>query len=111
MCQAKPHSYFPSCPLLYCGESPHLRRGPDRVRRRLTAFPHRMSEPAAKPDPERRRNAALRELIDELLFRVRDANQHLDFWTPEERAKAEQELSTIMSRVRGAALHKSTSPS
>ena len=68
-----------------------------------------MSEPAIKPDPERRRNAALRELIDELLFRVRDANQHLDFWTPEERAKAEQELSTIMSRVRGAALQKSSS--
>jgi len=66
-----------------------------------------MSESAATPDPERRRNAALRELIDELLFRVRDANQHLDFWTPEERAQAEQELSTIMTRVRGAALHKS----
>ena len=68
----------------------------------------RMSQPAAKHDPERRRNAALRELIDELLFRVRDANQHMDFWTPEERAKAEQELNTIMSRVRGAALHKTT---
>ena len=68
---------------------------------------HRMSDPAVKPDLERRRNAALRELIDELLFRVRDANQKLDFWTPEERARAEEELSTIMSRVRGAALHKS----
>jgi len=67
-----------------------------------------MSEPAIKPDLDRRRNAALRELIDELLFRVRDANQHLDFWTPEERAKAEEELNAIMSRVRGAALHKST---
>ena len=65
-----------------------------------------MSEPALKPDVDRRRNAALRELIDELLFRVRDANQHMDFWTPEERARAEQELSTIMSRVRGAALQK-----
>ena len=67
-----------------------------------------MSQAAAKPDLERRRNAALRELIDELLFRVREANQHMDFWTPEERAQAEQELSTIMSRVRGAALHKTT---
>jgi len=67
-----------------------------------------MNEPAAKHDPERRRNAALRELIDELLFRVRDANQHMDFWTPEEREQAEQELNTIMSRVRGAALHKTT---
>jgi len=67
-----------------------------------------MSEPALRPDSERRRNAALRELIDELLFRVREANQHLDFWTPEERASAEQELNAIMSRVRGAALHKTT---
>jgi len=66
-----------------------------------------MSEPALKPDVDRRRNAALRELIDELLFRVRDANQHMDFWTPEERAAAEQELNMIMSRVRGAALHQS----
>ena len=78
-------------------------------RRRIDRFPpNRMSDPAVQPDLERRRNAALRELIDELLFRVREANQHLDFWTPEERAAAEQELSTIMSRVRGAALHKTT---
>jgi hypothetical protein len=67
-----------------------------------------MSHPATKPDQERRKNAALRELIDELLFRVRDANQHIDFWTPEERAKAEEELNMIMTRVRGAALHKSS---
>ena len=66
----------------------------------------RMSEPAIKPDIERRRNAALRELIDELLFKVRDANQHVEFWTPEERKQAEDELSSIMSRVRGATLHK-----
>lgn len=67
-----------------------------------------MGNAATQHDPERRRNAALRELIDELLFKVRDANQRLDFWTPEERARAEEELSTIMSRVRGAALHKSS---
>ena len=67
-----------------------------------------MSNAAVNNDPERRRNAALRELIDELLFRVRDANQRIDFWTPEERAKAEEELNMIMSRVRGAALHKSS---
>jgi hypothetical protein len=67
-----------------------------------------MSEPAIKPDIERRRNAALRELIDELLFKVRDANSHLELWTPEERKQAEDELSSIMSRVRGAALHKSS---
>ena len=65
-----------------------------------------MTNAATKPDPERRRNAALRELIDELLFKVRDANQRIDLWTPEERAQAEEELSMIMSRVRGAALHK-----
>ena len=66
----------------------------------------RMTNAATNADPERRRNAALRELIDELLFKVRDANQRIDLWTPEERAQAEEELSMIMSRVRGAALHK-----
>ena len=86
-----------------------MRCDPDRpVVGARPSFSHGMSDPAIKPDIERRRNAALRELIDELLFRVRDANQNLDFWTPEERARAEEELSTIMSRVRGAALHKST---
>jgi hypothetical protein len=67
-----------------------------------------MTNPAVNNDPERRRNAALRELIDELLFRVRDANQRIDLWTPEERAQAEEELNMIMSRVRGAALHRSS---
>jgi hypothetical protein len=83
-------------------------RDADGPRCATDSFALSMSQPAAKPDQERRKNAALRELIDELLFRVRDANQHIDFWTPEERAKAEEELSMIMSRVRGAALHKSS---
>ena len=82
------------------------RRGA-QVRGATASSALRMIEPAAKPEHERRKNAALRELIDELLFRVRDANQHIDFWTPEERAKAEEELNMIMTRVRGAALHKS----
>lgn len=65
-----------------------------------------MSHHPGNTEKERRRNAALRALIDELLFRVRDVNQHVDMWTPEERARAEQELSTIMARVRGAAMEK-----
>ena len=67
-----------------------------------------MSDQAGNSERERRKNAALRALIEELLFRVRDVNQHVDMWTPEEREKAERELSTIMARVRGAAMHEST---
>ena len=67
-----------------------------------------MSDLAGNSEKERRKNAALRALIDELLFRVRDVNQNVDMWTPEERQKAEHELSMIMARVRGAAMHETT---
>lgn len=54
--------------------------------------------------PERRRNAALRALIDEMLSHVRGAQRESQRWTPEERASAEVELDRIMTRVRAAAL-------
>ena len=57
------------------------------------------------PVPERRRNAALRALIDEMLFQVRGMQQRdNEAWTAEERARAEAELDRIMSRVRNAAI-------
>ena len=62
-------------------------------------------EPAA-PAPsnsERRRNHALRELVDEMLASIRAAARQ-DLWTTEERAQYERELSTIMSRVRTEAI-------
>ena len=56
----------------------------------------------ARP-PERRRNAALRELIDEMLASIRTAVNR-DLWTPGERAQYERELSEIMARVRSEAV-------
>ena len=67
---------------------------------------HSGSQVPAAPTPsnaERRRNHALRELVDEMLASIRAAARH-DLWTAEERAQYERELSTIMSRVRTEAI-------
>jgi hypothetical protein len=55
---------------------------------------------------ERRSNLVLRALIDEMLDRVRDLNRDNGFWTPDERARAEAELESIMARVRRVAAAK-----
>jgi hypothetical protein len=66
-------------------------------------------DPAGMRTPsERRRNPLLRALIEEMLEHVREVNRHAAEWTPEERARAEAELSAIMSRVRGAATGQDT---
>ena len=62
----------------------------------------RQSAPRAKP-PERRRNQALRELVDEMLASIRVAANR-DLWTPQERQQYESELSLIMTRVRSEAV-------
>ena len=56
------------------------------------------------PVPERRRNAALRALIDEMLMQVRGIQRENEAWTAEERARAEAELGRIMAQVRSAAI-------
>ncbi len=67
------------------------------------------SQPSARPTDtsaptqtpaERRRNVALRRLIDEMLGQVRHIHSSAPLWTPEERAQAEAELEMIMARVR-----------
>lgn len=60
---------------------------------------------AAGRSPERRRNAALRELIDEMLASIRTAVNR-ELWTPDERAQYERELGEIMARVRSEAVGK-----
>jgi hypothetical protein len=65
-------------------------------------------ESRPRPGSERRRNHALRELIDEMLASIRSATNR-DLWTPEERTQYEQELATIMSRVRSEATNRETS--
>ncbi|HZF68707.1 MAG TPA: hypothetical protein VEZ47_11760 [Gemmatirosa sp.] len=65
-------------------------------------------EGAATPAPtgrERRRNHALRDLVDEMLASIRVvANQ--DLWSDDERARYEEDLARIMERVRGEAIRK-----
>jgi len=41
-----------------------------------------------------------------MLDRVRDLNRDNGFWTPDERARAEAELESIMARVRRVAAAK-----
>lgn len=55
---------------------------------------------------ERRRNRALRALVDEMLGKVRDANRRASdsTWEPGERERAELALAEIMARVREEAL-------
>ena len=65
---------------------------------------------AAPGAPERRRNAALRALIDEMLSQVRELQQENPSWTPEERSKAEAELARIMTRVRSSAVGRGDDP-
>jgi hypothetical protein len=69
-----------------------------------------MTEAASKPtaastEPaaERRTNAALRSLVNEMLQRVRDLSRRTAAWSAEERAQAEAELEIIMARVRAEA--------
>ena len=59
--------------------------------------------PATSPYADRRKNLALRELIDEMLASIRAATKQ-ELWSAEERAQYERELSTIMSRVRTEAI-------
>ena len=58
--------------------------------------------PASRSTPpggERRSNAALRELIDEMLASIRTATNR-ELWSGDERAQYERELGEIMARVR-----------
>ena len=64
-----------------------------------SATPMDTSAPTQTPG-ERRRNVALRRLIDEMLGQVRHMHTAASLWTPEERAQAEAELEMIMARVR-----------
>ncbi|MDF1504426.1 hypothetical protein [Roseisolibacter sp. H3M3-2] len=60
---------------------------------------------APRPGADRRRNAALRELVEEMLASIRVAANR-DLWTPEERQQYEAELAQIMGRVRSEAINK-----
>lgn len=55
---------------------------------------------------DRRSNAELRLLIEEMLERVRQMNRNVGVWTPEERARAEADLESVMARVRRLAAER-----
>jgi hypothetical protein len=54
---------------------------------------------------ERRKNAALRELIDEMLASIRAATQN-ELWSTDERTQYERELAEIMTRVRSETVRR-----
>jgi hypothetical protein len=56
--------------------------------------------------PERRKNALLRMLINEMIQQIREMQQHEGPWPSEERERAERDLDRIMQQVRGAAIKK-----
>jgi hypothetical protein len=58
---------------------------------------------SSTPAPERRQNARLRVLVDEMLMSIRES-QRRDGWTEEERDRAEADLERIMAQVRRAAV-------
>lgn len=60
---------------------------------------------AQAPTDERRRNSALRKLIDEMLDEIRAAAAE-ENWTPEARARAEADLARIMEQVRRTAVQR-----
>lgn len=70
----------------------------------MTDRPPSAPAAGARP-PERRRNAALRELIDEMLASIRVAANR-ELWTADERAQYERELAEIMVRVRTEAVSR-----
>jgi hypothetical protein len=57
------------------------------------------------PGPDRRRNAALRDLIDEMLASIRVATNR-ELWSADERADYERQLAEIMTRVRREAINR-----
>lgn len=58
---------------------------------------------------ERRSNARLRELVDEMMATIRAA-ANIDLWTAEERAHCEADMARIMSDVRDHALDRGRVP-
>lgn len=60
---------------------------------------------------ERRANALLRLLVDEMMEQVRELHRHAGPWPEGERAEAESALERIMTRVREEALHPQLPPS
>ena len=68
----------------------------------MTKPPRPAQQPSSSTEgaPDRRSNPELRRLIEEMLERVRQMNRNVLIWSPEERARAEADLESVMARVR-----------
>ncbi len=68
-----------------------------------------MTDELERLERERRANHALRNLIDEMLHRVRHLHRNTVLWDAADRSQAEAELAEIMARVRLEATRGPTS--
>ncbi len=62
-------------------------------------------QPETPKSAERRSNARLRELVDEMMATIRAA-ANIDLWTPDERERYEADMARIMTTVRDQALDR-----
>lgn len=60
----------------------------------------------SEPSDDKRRNLALRLLVDEMMSQIREVARK-DLWTEEERQAYERDLDRIMGRVRDEAMRTS----
>jgi hypothetical protein len=63
-----------------------------------------MSNAPDPPPVERRSNLELRQVIEDMLDRIRDFRRLSNEWTADERARAERELEKLMVRLRETAI-------
>jgi len=74
----------------------------------MTKSPGPAQQPSSNTEAlhDRRSNPELRRLIEEMLERVREMNRNVLVWSPEERARAEADLESVMARVRRLAAER-----
>jgi hypothetical protein len=66
-----------------------------------------MSTDSKDASADRRRNMLLRTLIDEMMVQLRELQRHSGPWSADERARLEDDLERIMTRVRLEAFARS----
>ena len=65
-----------------------------------------MASSSNETSRERRRNIMLRELVDDMMTQVRELQRHAGPLAPDERARLEDDLERIMTKVRLAAFSR-----
>ena len=65
-----------------------------------------MTSSSNETSRERRRNIMLRELVDDMMTQLRELQRHAGPLAPDERARLEDDLERIMTKVRLAAFSR-----